>query len=174
MQQNNLNMELLLKSVLDDMLEGFQVISFDWRYLYVNKTVVNQSKKKRSELIGNTMMECYPGIEKTELYKNIKRVMIEKVSIQMENEFIYPNKESAWFLLNINPCNEGVVILSIEISEKKILEKQIAEKVNELDSIKELIVSREIRMIELKDTINKLQKLIPKVNHTIIQYKKAE
>ena len=41
--------ELDLKT-FDHLLEGFQIIGFDWRYKYVNDAVVKQSKFSREEL----------------------------------------------------------------------------------------------------------------------------
>lgn len=51
------------RATLDTMLEGCQIIGFDWRYLYVNDAVVAQSGYRRDELLGHTMMEKYPGID---------------------------------------------------------------------------------------------------------------
>ncbi len=56
----------LALSVLDSLLEGCQVIRFDWKYLYVNDVVAAQGRRPKEELVGRTMTDCYPGIEQTQ------------------------------------------------------------------------------------------------------------
>ncbi len=60
--------------VFDYLLEGCQVIDEEYRYVYLNDAVVRQSKMSRPMLIGRTMMECYPGIEDSELFIKIEKL----------------------------------------------------------------------------------------------------
>jgi PAS domain S-box-containing protein len=107
------------QNTIDIMLEGVQIISSDWRYLYVNETVAKQGKYCKEELLGHTMMEKYPGIENTEMFRAIGRCMTEKTPVFMENKFDYPDGTSGWFELSIQPLPEGVFILSIDITQRK-------------------------------------------------------
>lgn len=50
------------KSTLDQMLEGCQIIDFDYRYIYINNVAAEQGQKTKEELLGHTMMEMYPGL----------------------------------------------------------------------------------------------------------------
>ena len=43
--------------ILDNLLEGFQVIGFDWKYLYVNDAVAKQGRHCRKQLLGRIMMD---------------------------------------------------------------------------------------------------------------------
>ena len=43
---------LRYQEVLDHMLEGAQIIGFDWRYRYVNDSVTQQGQQARENLIG--------------------------------------------------------------------------------------------------------------------------
>lgn len=151
------NINSLLVNVLDEMLEGLQVISKDWVYLYVNETVAKQGKRKKEELIGKTMMECYPGIERSMLFEQMKTCMDKKVSIRMENEFEYPDGSKGWFQLFIHPWEGGVLIFSINITDRRATEEQLLNKVTELNSVADVAVDRETKMTELKLTIKKLQ-----------------
>ncbi len=69
------SIERLAAEVLDHLLEGCQVIGFDWRYLYVNETVANQGRRSKAQLIGQTMMDCYPGIDGTPMFSTLRRCM---------------------------------------------------------------------------------------------------
>jgi len=49
--------------VLDSLQEGCLIIGFDWKYLYVNDAGVRHGRTPREQLLGRTIMDCYPGIE---------------------------------------------------------------------------------------------------------------
>jgi len=108
-----------LRTTMDTMLEGAQIIGFDWRYLYVNDTVAAQGRQAKEALLGQTMMQAYPGIEQTELFATLRQCMDERIATRMENEFTYPDGAIGWFDLNIQPVPEGLFILSHDITEHK-------------------------------------------------------
>lgn len=116
--------------ILDRMLEGCQVIGFDWRYLYVNDALVDHARKPREELLGHTMMEAYPGIEETEVFRALKRCMEERTPLDMENEFTFPDGSSGWFELRVQPVPEGIFILSIDITARKRAEQEIERQIS--------------------------------------------
>lgn len=135
LEQFNLN-EALSKSeeryrrVLDNMMEGCQIIGFDWRYLYLNPSIELHSRRPNSELLGNRFMDMWPGIEKTQTYEIIAQVFETGVAEHLENEFVFNDGSLGWFDLSIQPVPEGVFILSIDITERKKAEEE-TRKLNE-------------------------------------------
>jgi len=125
------------RSTLDNMLEGAQIIGFDWRYLYVNEAVVKQAREPRERLLGRTMMEVYPGLENTELFAELRRCMQARAPQLMENAFTYSDGAERWFELSIQPAPEGIFILSIDITERKRAEAALREREQRLSSIYE-------------------------------------
>jgi PAS domain S-box-containing protein len=117
--------EKRLQSTMDGMMEGGQLIGFDWRYLYVNDAAVRHSRRAREELLGKTMMEAYPGIEKTEVFALIRECMEERTQRHVDNQFIYPDESWGWFRLNIQPAPEGVFVLSEDVTEEKRAEEAL-------------------------------------------------
>lgn len=123
-------------NTFDSLLEGFQVISRDWEYLYVNETVVKQSKcNSKLDLIGKTMMACFPGIENTDMFKVLEKCMKERISEVMENQFTFPDGSKGWFELRIEPVEEGIFILSMDVSERKNSEETRKEHVKNLEEL---------------------------------------
>jgi two-component system cell cycle sensor histidine kinase/response regulator CckA len=106
-------------SVLDTLLEGCQVISHDWKYLYLNGAVARQGRRTREELLGRTMMEAYPGIEQTPMFAELRRCMEQRVPHFMENEFTFPDGTKGWFELRFEPVPEGVFIMSLDITARR-------------------------------------------------------
>lgn len=108
-----------LRSTLYNMIEGCQIISPDYKYLFLNKAALESSRKTSEELLGNTMMECYPGIEKTEMFAKLKRCMELRIPENFVNEFTYPDGEQRVFNLHFEPVPEGLFILSEDITDLK-------------------------------------------------------
>ncbi len=124
---NNLQSKERSHSILDNLLEGCQIIGFDWRYLYLNKAAEGHNQRSNIELLGNKYTDMWPGIEKTQVFRIMKHCMEERVSQQMENEFVFPDETVGWFDLSIQPVPEGILILSIDITERKGSELTIRE-----------------------------------------------
>jgi len=51
------------RDLLDHMLEGCQIISNDWRYIYLNDAVLKMAHKTRDELLGHSRWKCTPGLK---------------------------------------------------------------------------------------------------------------
>jgi PAS domain S-box-containing protein len=130
--------EARYRGTLDTMMEGCQIIGRDWRYLYVNEVAARHGRRPATELLGRTMMECYPGIESTPVFAVIGRCLEEQHSEQLENTFVYPDGTVAAFQLGIQSVPEGVFILSLDITERKRAE----------DEVQRLNVELERRVIE--------------------------
>jgi PAS domain S-box-containing protein len=139
-----------LRQTMDCMLEGAQIIGYNWQYLYVNNAVVQQARLTREELMGNTMIACFPGIEYSPAFALFERCMTERVPCQIENEFTYPNGDTNWFELRIEPVPEGIFILSVDIQERKTAE-QGAARINEM--LEEKVAERTQELATLNKTL---------------------
>ena len=129
------NTEKRYRTTLDNMLEGCQIIGYDWHYLYLNEVAVKQSRMKKEDILGKGMMGVYPGFEYTELFKYIRRCMLDRIPHQMEYEFLFPDGEKKWFTYNIEPVPEGVFILSEDITEHRHLKKELKNHQEHLEDL---------------------------------------
>ncbi len=127
--------ETRYRTTLDSMLEGCQIISPDWRYLYVNDTVAKQGRRTKEELLGHTMMEMYPGIEHTQLFAVLNDCMNNRLTHRIENKFTYPTGDEGWFDLSIQPVPEGIFILSMDITERKRMEEELRRHSEKLEQV---------------------------------------
>ena len=107
------------------MLEGCQILGSDWRYLYLNDAADTHNRRPKEELLGKKYMDMWPGIEQTEVFRVIKHCIEERIPHHMENEFVFPDGTKGWFDLSIQPVPEGVFILSIDITVRKLSEEAI-------------------------------------------------
>jgi PAS domain S-box-containing protein len=110
---------------MDNLIEGCQIIGFDWRFIYLNDAAIQQGRKEKGDFIGNTIMEVFPGVEESEMFKLMKQVMEDRKPQQMENEWHYDDGKKGWFELRIQPSKEGIFLLSIDITQRKQVEEQM-------------------------------------------------
>ncbi|MFH0965064.1 MAG: transporter substrate-binding domain-containing protein [Planctomycetota bacterium] len=149
------------KSTLDSMMEGCQIIGFDWRYLYVNEVAASHGRRAKEDLVGRSMMEVYPGIETTEMFAALKRCMEQKLPTHLENEFLYPDGARGWFELGVVPVPEGIFMLSLDTTERKRAEAALAESREKYQSMVENIqigvslIGRNMEILELNRQIRR-------------------
>jgi PAS domain S-box-containing protein len=128
-------------ATLDTMLAGCQLIGHDFRYIYVNDAVLRHGRRGRDELIGHTMMECYPGIEHTPMFGVLRRCMEERVPSNIENEFAHADGTTSFFELSMQPVPEGVFIVSIDVTERKSAELNAQRQLARLQSLRAIDMS---------------------------------
>jgi len=100
------------REVLEHLFDGCQVIDFEGRYVYLNEEAVKHAARPREELLGKTMMECYPGIEETAMFRTLREVLRDRIERDMVNEFTYPDGSCRSFRLQFVPVPQGVCVLS--------------------------------------------------------------
>jgi hypothetical protein len=108
-----------LRQALDCLREGFQIIGFDWRYVYLNPAAAAHGRRPAKELIGMPIREAYPGIEQTPTFAVLRQCMDERSSHVLENEFTFPDGSTHWFEIRVSPVPEGICVYSADIDERK-------------------------------------------------------
>src|SRR2546423_2029386 len=49
-----------LYAAVEHLPVGFQVVDFDWRYVYVNPAAAAHARRPVGDLEGKSMLDCYP------------------------------------------------------------------------------------------------------------------
>jgi PAS domain-containing protein len=107
-----------VRTALDCLAEGFQIIGPDWRYVYVNPAAARHGRREATELIGKPIIEAYPGIEGTPLFDVMQECMERRTSRVLENHFTFPDGSTQWFELRIRPVPDGICIYSADIESR--------------------------------------------------------
>jgi PAS domain S-box-containing protein len=134
------------RETLDSLLEGFQIVDREWRYVYVNPAAATQGRRTPEDLVGKKMWEAYPGIDQTPLFEHMRRCMADRTPVSLENLFVFPGGAQRWFELRIEPVPEGICIHSFDIQSRKEaqgslerlnaeLEARVATRTRELEEL---------------------------------------
>ncbi|MBY0477690.1 MAG: PAS domain S-box protein [Chitinophagaceae bacterium] len=111
--------------LLQNMREGILIVNYEWCCLFVNTSLIRQSRQSHEdELLGYTLMEKFPGLELTPLFKILEACMQNRLQELFETEFDFPDGSRGWFKLSVQPVPEGLFILVTEITEQKRAEAE--------------------------------------------------
>jgi PAS domain S-box-containing protein len=149
------------QDVLDHLLEGFQVIDRELRYVYVNPAAAKQGRTTPDALRGKKMTEVYPGIEQAPFFASLERCLANGTPAALENLFTFPDGASRWFELRIEPVPEGACIHSIDVDDRKKAEAEL----RQLNAQLETIVNERTR--ELSLAIRELEAFSYSVSHDL-------
>jgi PAS domain S-box-containing protein len=139
------------QEVLDALREGCLFVDRDWRYRYVNDVAEAQGGLPRERLLGRTMMESHPGVERTPVFAAIQQCVVDRTHARLEVEYARPDGVH-WFDVRLVPIEIGVCILSVDITERKRLEEMLRAKEVALER-----ANRELRRNE--DRLNETQRI---------------
>jgi two-component system, cell cycle sensor histidine kinase and response regulator CckA len=117
------DVEERLQRTLDMMMEGYTILGHDLRYLYVNEVGARHARLTKEQLLGRSPLELYPDFEKSGIYALLQRCLKERAPLRMEDGMTLPDGQQAFFEVNIMPIPEGLVILSIDATERRRTEE---------------------------------------------------
>lgn len=110
--------------IFDNFEDGVQLIDEDMRYVYLNKTILNDVGKTLEDHLGKKMEEVYPGIQSQPIYQKIQDCIKSHESQSFQNAFPLEGKMTYWDL-KFERVPEGVLIFSRDITD--VDEKQALE-----------------------------------------------
>jgi len=121
--------------LFDNLLEGCMVIGFDWTYLYLNEVAARHGNGKRADLLGRSMLEVYPGVEQSELFAHYRACMEQRTPQHFESSFTFADGSVNWYQLRVEPAPEGILVLSLDITERKRAEDELRARTLDLEII---------------------------------------
>ncbi len=158
-------------SIFDRMIEGVQVIDRNMTYVYVNDAIASQGKSTKEALLGQRMTDMYPGIEKTQVFQNIINCLENKKPCSLLNEFHFSDGTRGWFDLRMEPVDEGLLIMSFDVTAQKEMEFELR-KVNY--DLQKLVEEKSEELIHAHERLNtELEKKLHLSQVEISDYKHA-
>ncbi len=126
-----------LKVAIDNHSEGIQILDEAWHYVYLNRAAANHARSSVYELLGRRITDCFPGFSDTPLWRDLSYVLESGQPRRIENEFEYPDGERRWFDLIVERHPQGILIRSLDISDRKRVEEQLRQS-HRMDTIRRM------------------------------------
>jgi PAS domain S-box-containing protein len=127
------DVELSYRNILDNLLEGCQILDADYKYVYVNLVFMKQFNKTQDELINNNIFEVFPDFEKTKMANSLKLCMQDKTSQKQESKTKLGDGSTGWLNYKFQAISDQVIIFTSDITEQKLADLQIKKMNAELE-----------------------------------------
>ncbi len=145
------------RGLLDATQESLLLLDSEGIIIAVNQTAARRHQRTPEELIGTNRFELLPQNLRESRKAHFNNVLqsgnpadFEDVRDKMVYHHIYyPVSDKSGAII-------GVAIFAQDISERKHMEEDLKRNVEELEQFSKLAIGREIKMIQLKEEINKL------------------
>ena len=162
---------LMLRTLIDHIPDTIYVKDAECRKIIANPADLEViGATSESEVISRTDLDMFPGETGQRGFADDKDVIASgKPVLNREEDFVDRNGNHRWLLTSKIPLTDemgavtGLVGIGHDITNRKIAEEQIKQKVkelalsnDELTRFNRLAIGREMRMIELKQHCNRL------------------
>ena len=105
-------------TILDNMMEGCMLIGRDWTYLYVNDAAARHGYQEKENLIGQTMMSVYPGVERSNIFAKYRECMEDRTPITFKSSYTFEDGTTNWYEFRVEPAREGIYVFSLNITDR--------------------------------------------------------
>jgi PAS domain S-box-containing protein len=116
--------EVRTESILANITDVYLLFDYHWRYAYVNEAAVRAIGCPRDQILGRTLWEMFPDIVGTELEREYRRAMDERVTVNCD--FYYPARDD-WWENRFYPVPAGLDVFATDITERKRAVQAIVE-----------------------------------------------
>jgi PAS domain-containing protein len=151
-----------IRNAMDNLLEGAEIVGFDYKYLYLNKIAMQYHRRPINDLLGNSMIEIYPWVIDSPVFNALKHCLEERTAQRLESQFHYPSGATGYYEIRIEPVVEGAFILSLDITARKLYEQRLQQ---EKEIIEKLVLER---TKELREEQARLHASLNSLNHGFI------
>ena len=113
------------QQLLKGMDEGFIFLEPDFRVRQINAGGMHFEARPVSEIIGRSHWELWPGSEASPVGNAYKHAMKERVAVNLEHRYVFPDGRSFWIDARVYPVEDGLAIFYRDISERMVAEQAL-------------------------------------------------
>ncbi len=121
-----------ITEIVENFNYGYYAMDKEWRYVYVNKKGEEMGHIKRDDVLGKTVWNVFPDVEKLEIGKAMRQVMKNRTPMTVTQ--YYPS-HNMWYENYIYPSIEGIAVYNRNSTEEKNIQQQVIDTQQELEAI---------------------------------------
>lgn len=118
--RSNAHLETLLTGIRDALL----AVDSNWRVTCANPQAADMAGIDRAQVVGRLLWELHPEFVGTSLQAELQRVMSDRRP--GASDFFHP-PSARWFESRIYPSENGIVIFSMDVTDRKRAEAALAQ-----------------------------------------------
>ncbi len=105
--------------LLHGMDEGFVFLDREFRVRQINAGGLKFETRAAAEIIGLSHWDAWPGSEDMPLARHYRHAMQERVPVNFDAYYTYPDGRSYWLDVRAYPADDGLAVFYRDISERK-------------------------------------------------------
>ncbi len=117
-KNDRIKIENRLSNILDNMLTGCTAISRDFIILYANMAAATQAFSQPDDLVGNSVFELFSGSENRLVIAKFTEAIVHQCKLQFNEEFSFPNGVTKCFDFLVEPIDEGIFVMTVDITDR--------------------------------------------------------
>ncbi len=107
---------------LDKVDDGFFAVDAAWRFTYINRHAQSYDRGPGADTIGKVFWDIYPQLLGTEIEREYRRVMADRVSSRFETE---SSLSARWFRVDAYPFDDGIAVFSTDLTDRRRAEQEV-------------------------------------------------
>lgn len=115
-----------LRLVMDSMNEGFGLLGPDFTILELNSQAMRIDPRDRNDVIGRLHWDAYPGTEHDEVGKLYKQAMAQRIAVEIEHRYDWPDGRVSWFETRAFPVENGCLAMFFrDVTERHLARDRV-------------------------------------------------
>jgi len=110
--------------ILETVADAFVALDREWRIVYANRRACEINQKSLEEFQGRTHWDEWPAAVGTELERQFRRVMAERVAAHFEHRYV-AEPYDVWLEIDVYPAEDGINLFYRDISARKNAEEAL-------------------------------------------------
>ena len=117
-------LHLCATDILECVADAFVAVDRDWRILYANREACRINQKPLENFVGKVHWEEWPAGIGTELERQLRRAMDERVEAHFEHRYV-SEPYDVWLENDVYPVEGGLIIFYRDITGRKQAEAEL-------------------------------------------------
>jgi PAS domain S-box-containing protein len=120
--------------IWESMTDAYITVDLDWRIIYANQAatqvICHLTNLAPTEFLGRSHWDLFPSLVGGDVEREFRRALTERVAIHQE---VWFEPTASWFESHLYPAAEGLGIYFRDITDRKRLELERIETIQERD-----------------------------------------
>ncbi|MFC5462288.1 ATP-binding protein [Massilia niabensis] len=130
LQQKSVEEELRVerdqsRRLLEGMDEGFIFLDTEFRLRQINAGAMRFEHREARDMLGRSHWDVWPGSESLAVADHYRRAMTQRVAVNFEQEYVFPDGRGYWMDIRAYPANGGLAVFYRDITERKNAEQAL-------------------------------------------------
>jgi PAS domain S-box-containing protein len=111
--------------LFEGMAEGFILLDEHFHVRQINAGALQFERRGADEILGRCHWDVWPGSEALEVGRQYKRAMAERVAVNFEQLYVFPDGRRYWSEIRVTPAEGGLAVFYRDITERKAAEQAL-------------------------------------------------